>query len=97
MLDGGGDNDIFVFENASFPTSLAALYSGNDAISSFEKIAGAAGDQVQLQTPGSGSWSVVESSGNTVFTLVVLGSPVATVTVTGVTGMANGDDYLVFA
>jgi hypothetical protein len=32
-----------------------------------------------------------------VFTLVVLGSPVATVTVTGVTGMANGDDYLVFA
>jgi len=97
VLDGGGDNDIFVFENASFPTSLAALYSGNDAISSFEKIAGAAGDQVQLQAPGSGSWSVVESSGNTVFTLVVLGSPVATVTVTGVTGMANGDDYLVFA
>src|SRR5215211_3382413 len=90
VLDGGGNNDIFVFENASFPTSLAALYSGNDAISSFEKIAGAAGDQVQLQAPGSGSWSVVESSGNTVFTLVVLGSPVATVTVTGVTGMANG-------
>jgi hypothetical protein len=94
VMDGGADNDIFFFENASFPTSLADLYSGNDTINGFEKIAGAAGDQLQLQTPSSGIWSAAEAAGNTVFTLNVFGGAVATVTVTGVVGMVNGDDYL---
>jgi Ca2+-binding RTX toxin-like protein len=94
VMDGGANNDIFFFENASFPTARADLYSGNDIINGFEKLAGAAGDQLQLQTPSSGIWSAAEAGGSTVFTLKVFSITVATVTVTGVTGMVNGDDYL---
>jgi Ca2+-binding RTX toxin-like protein len=102
-IDGGLDddeliasagNDVFFFKEAF--SGNPADYSGFDTVFNFERIAGAAGDQIQLQDAAFGSWTAAESMDNTVFTFTDISFGVmATVTVVAVTGMVMGDDWVI--
>jgi len=65
-------------------------------VNGFERVAGASGDRIELQDTVLGTWTVSEAGGNTIFTLddIDIGI-VATVTVVGVTGMVQGDDWII--
>jgi RTX calcium-binding nonapeptide repeat (4 copies) len=95
VMTGGAGDDRFFFANTS-SSGNPADYSGNDVIIGFEKVAGAGGYRVELQDVALGSWSSVESSGNTIFIFThdTLGA-MASVTVVGVTGLVSGDDWII--
>jgi Ca2+-binding RTX toxin-like protein len=90
-LDGGPGDDRLFFENQP-------SFSGFDSVNGFQRVAGAGGDRIELQDVATGAWTAAEAGGNTVFSLRDNTSPstvYAQVTVVGVTGMVQGDDWII--
>ncbi len=94
-LNGGANNDRFFFANTS-ASGNSADYSGFDIVNGFQRVAGVGGDRIELQDAPFGSWTGAEAGGNTVFSFTdTLFGVIATVTVTGVTGMDFNDDWII--
>ena len=93
-------NVILDLDSQSIPGTL----SGFDEVFNFEHVNGPGGDQLHLQTPPSNFWAYgwvqTEVMGDTVFQLrahhVSSDILAAQVIVHGVTGLVQGDDYVIF-